>query len=197
MIDGVAHFGVHRDLLALHVEPAQTAIATWIAIQRPGGLEELVEEEATDEALAQFIAANEPVSMAEFRRLCLRGRLADLGEVIDDALSKFGIGLRSLSERWPTVYSVSFLQLYNHLVAKAEFRSRDEGAVLEHGAHLAVADRLGRVRPRTAIVPRAGVSRPRSRLMEVDLPAPLAPSRATVVPGSMVSERSSTASTSP
>ncbi|GAA4511505.1 hypothetical protein [Nonomuraea ferruginea] len=60
--------------------------------------------------------------MTEFRLYCLRSRLGDLGEVIDDGLSKFSVGLRPLGSRWPRAYSVSFLQLYNHLVEKVEFR---------------------------------------------------------------------------
>jgi hypothetical protein len=124
-IDGVHYAGVRRDVVELHIEFAQQAIATWLAIQRPGGLEELIEPEITEDSLARFnaIPGNSPVSsLEEYRRLCLGARLLDLRIVVDGALSKFSVGLDGLSSRWPTVYSVSFLQLYNHLVEKAELR---------------------------------------------------------------------------
>ncbi|WP_219516154.1 hypothetical protein [Nonomuraea ceibae] len=123
-VDGVPHGGVHRGLVDLHVTTAQEAITTWLALQRPDGLDALVDQEATEEEVARFnaVPGNAPLSLEEFRRLCLESRPADLRSIVDGALSKFSIGLRGLSDRWPTVYSVSFLQLYNHLVEKTEFR---------------------------------------------------------------------------
>jgi hypothetical protein len=38
------------------------------------------------------------------------------------ALASFSVGLGELADRYPTIYSVSFLQMYNHLAENAEFR---------------------------------------------------------------------------
>lgn len=121
--------GLHREVVAFYLETAHEAIATWLAIQNPGGLEELVEPTVTEEALAQFnadnadIPGNVPEDLEVYRRICLDVRISDLEGAVDGALSNFSIGLRDLSFRRPTVYSVSFLQLYNHLVERAELRT--------------------------------------------------------------------------
>lgn len=123
-IEGVQFHGVHRDLINFHVQVAQSAITTWLALQRPGGLDDLVMTEATEELLTAYnaVPTNSPMLMADFPSMLLEFRLLDFEQAVDAALSKFSIGLSGLSERQPTVYSVSFLQLYNHLVEKAEFR---------------------------------------------------------------------------
>lgn len=117
--------GVHKDDAQLHIETGQDAISTWLACKREGGLEELVASEVTEEHLArvsedsgQQIAA----SLAEFEELLIGVRLSDLETIMNAALGKFSVGIGGPSQRWPTIYSVSFLQLYNHMVEDATLR---------------------------------------------------------------------------
>lgn len=114
--------GVHRDLVKLHIETAQRAIRTWLACQREGGLEELVAQDVTKEHLAEIREASGhdvADSLDKFEELLIGVRLSDLETVVNAALGKFSIGIRELAHRWPTIYSVSFLQLYNHMVEGA------------------------------------------------------------------------------
>jgi hypothetical protein len=114
--------GVNRADVQLHVETGQHAIRTWLACREEGGLERLVASELTEEHLADVRAASgHPVaeSMDEFQELLIGARLSDLETTMNAALAKFSIGVRELAHRWPTIYSVSFLQLYNHMVEGA------------------------------------------------------------------------------
>ncbi|WP_285783264.1 hypothetical protein [Microbispora sp. NBRC 16548] len=117
-------FGYHRDVVNLHLELAQDAIGTWLACQRPGGLEALVEPEITEDRLAGLQKKNHgwPASLDELQKSLIDVRIQDLEAVISGALSRFSVGIGDLSERTPTVYSVAFLQLYNHLVENAQVR---------------------------------------------------------------------------
>ncbi|MFF0043628.1 hypothetical protein ACFYRG_47015 [Streptomyces mirabilis] len=130
-------FGVHRDLVAIYVRTAQDAITTWLACQREGGLEELVRPHVTEETLADLRSQTQhheqpwPQSLKELRELLIDAELTALQEVLNRALGRFSIGIGDLSDRYPTVYSVAFLQLYNHLV---------EGATVHHCAN----ERCGR-----------------------------------------------------
>lgn len=120
--------GVHRDQVSLHLEIAQDAITTWLACQRPGGLEELVEPEITYEVLEEERALNPhaeppwPRSLDHLREQLIQLRIDRLNDAVNGALSKFSIGLGHLADRNPTVYSVAFLQLYNHLAEDATIR---------------------------------------------------------------------------
>jgi hypothetical protein len=114
--------GVHRDMVKLHVETAQDAIRTWLACQREGGLQELVAQDVTEEhraALKDSSGHTVTHSLDDLEDLLIDVRLSDLETVINAALGKFSIGVRELAHRRPTIYSVSFLQLYNHMVEGA------------------------------------------------------------------------------
>ncbi|MFI6448533.1 hypothetical protein [Kitasatospora sp. NPDC050543] len=122
-------FGVHREQVRLHVETAQAAITTWLACQREGGLEELVAPEVTEETLASIQAENAhqnevwPPSLDYLRNLLIELRVQELKTVLGAALSRFSVGIGGLSDRYPTVHSVAFLQLYNHLAEGAAVRT--------------------------------------------------------------------------
>lgn len=121
-------FGVHRDLVAIYVRTAQAAITTWLACRREGGLEELVRPRVTEETLADLRSQTQdhkpswPQSLEELQELLIDAELTSLQEVLNRALGRFSIGIGDLSDRYPTVYSVAFLQLYNHLVEGATIR---------------------------------------------------------------------------
>ncbi|MFE5326147.1 hypothetical protein ACFRCG_07105 [Embleya sp. NPDC056575] len=120
--------GVHRDLVRLHLETAQEAITTWLACQREGGLEELVEPGVTDAELAAVRAQNPthdppwPASLDELRAVRIWSRVQGLEDALAGALSRFSIGPGDLVDRNPSVYSVAFLQLYNHIAEQATTR---------------------------------------------------------------------------
>jgi hypothetical protein len=118
--------GFYRDDVKHHIEIAHHAIRTWIALQTPGGLEALVEPDLTDTAYAEFKRNNKiyHTSREEFRELVLGSRILEMEEIFDAALSSISVGfVRDPFERdlphGQTVYSSSFLQLYNHMVEHA------------------------------------------------------------------------------
>lgn len=119
-------FGMHRDLLKIYIREAQTAVTTWLACCREGGLDELIETEVTDARLAQLKADNAhrddgwPQTLDVMRQFLLWTRLNQLKTAMQAALRPFSIG--SLAERHPTIYSVAFLQLYNHMAEGATVR---------------------------------------------------------------------------
>ncbi|MFE2718896.1 hypothetical protein ACFXKI_45070 [Streptomyces mirabilis] len=121
-------FSLHGELATLFVREAQSAIATWLALQREGGLDALVEPEVSEEELAQWRAENThreeawPRDLDHLRSLALEIRISDLEGELNAALKPFSIGIGSLSDRYPTVLAVVFLQLYNHLAEDATIR---------------------------------------------------------------------------
>lgn len=121
------HFGgVHRDMVRIHLEKAHAAITTWLACQRKGGLEEQVESEVTPERLAEFNELNagtgRPLDLDGLRDFLIGYNISEMEEIIQAALSPFSIGFGDLADRGPTVYSVAFLQLYNHIAEGAVAR---------------------------------------------------------------------------
>ncbi|WP_245226945.1 hypothetical protein [Streptomyces smyrnaeus] len=126
------HYGpwsLHGDLVRLHISEAQAAIATWLACRRPGGLDELVETEVTEQRLADIAAENDhddssyPKTLEELRSVTLDLRLALLRNALRYNLAAFSVGLGSLTDRQPSILSVAFLQLYNHLAEDATIRT--------------------------------------------------------------------------
>ncbi|MFI7048934.1 hypothetical protein [Streptosporangium sandarakinum] len=119
----VTRDGFHRDLIRLHVESGQEAVRTWLALQREGGIEELIEPELADDKLPHLQENLKTTSLEEIREFLISSKILSLKGTMEGALSKFSIGLGGLDRRLPTIYSVSFLQLYNHMVENAHART--------------------------------------------------------------------------
>lgn len=121
-------FSLHRELATLYVTEAQSAITTWLALRREGGLDALIEPEVSEEELAQWQSENThrddvwPRDLDHLRGLVLDMRISDLVGELNAALKPFSIGIGALSDRYPTILSVVFLQLYNHLAEDATIR---------------------------------------------------------------------------
>ncbi|MFE1781028.1 hypothetical protein ACFW9F_00170 [Streptomyces sp. NPDC059506] len=116
-------WSVHRGLVAIHLREAQEAVGTWIACQREGGLDELIEPDINEESLA--LVRKEGLDVRDFdqlREIELWLRLGQLQNSLHAALSSFSIGIGSLADRRPTIYSVAFLQMYNHIAENATIR---------------------------------------------------------------------------
>jgi hypothetical protein len=122
-------WSLHGELVRLHISEAQGAIATWLACRRPGGLDELVETEVTEQHLADIAAENDhddsgyPTTLEELRSTTLGLRLALLRSALRYNLAPFSVGLGSLTDRQPSILSAAFLQLYNHLAEDATIRT--------------------------------------------------------------------------
>lgn len=121
-------FALHGELATLFVSEAQDAIATWLALGREGGLDALVDAEATEEELARWQADNSdqqetwPRDLDHMREELLDLKISSLTSSLNSALERFSIGIGSLDDRYPTLLSVAFLQLYNHLAENATIR---------------------------------------------------------------------------
>jgi hypothetical protein len=57
-------------------------------------------------------------SLDSLRELLIFERLSELRSVLNQALSRFSLGLRELSDRNPSIYGVAFLQLYDHMLER-------------------------------------------------------------------------------
>jgi hypothetical protein len=125
----------HVDEVRLHIEKAQDAVKTWIALQAPDNYEavvELVTPELTDEAYKYFVenSTAEDVSWETFRDIHLSVRLSRMTETMNAALSGMQVGVieavfdyqENQLPGYHTVYSTSFLQLYNHMVEQATLK---------------------------------------------------------------------------
>jgi hypothetical protein len=121
-------FSLPGELATLYITEAQTAIATWLALRREGGLDALVEPDVSEEQLAQWRADNSdreevwPRDLEHLRELVLEFRITHLEGELNAALKPFSIGIGSLNDRYPSILSVIFLQLYNHLAEDATIR---------------------------------------------------------------------------
>lgn len=121
-------FGIHRDLFKIYIREAQEAITTWLACCREGGIDELIDPEVTEAELSRLRAQNAhrddgwPQSLEVLREFLLWTRLSQLKGAMQAALKPFSIGIGSLADRHPTIYSVAFLQLYNHMAEGATVR---------------------------------------------------------------------------
>ncbi len=123
-----APFCLHGELATLYLTQAQSAITTWLALRREGGLDALIEPEVCEEQLAQWRSGNThrdekwPRDLDHMRELVLGMRIGDLVGELNAALKPFSIGIGSLDDRYPSILSVAFLQLYNHLAEEATIR---------------------------------------------------------------------------
>ncbi|WP_406154581.1 hypothetical protein OG806_49500 [Streptomyces sp. NBC_00882] len=121
-------FCLHGELAMLYVTQAQAAITTWLALRREGGLDALVETEISEEKLAQWQSDNThrdtvwPRDLAHMRDIVLGMKISDLVDELNAALRPFSIGIGGLTDRYPSILSVVFLQLYNHLAEDATIR---------------------------------------------------------------------------
>jgi len=120
--------GYHKDYVRLHLEIAQGAIRTWIALQTEGGVEELVEPGVTDDELRRIQEENAdagelwPADLDNLRKLLIDTRIDEFKETLNAALREYSVGIGDLSEKDSTIYSCSFLQLYNHMAEESVFR---------------------------------------------------------------------------
>ncbi|MFJ5779927.1 CGNR zinc finger domain-containing protein [Streptomyces sp. NPDC093094] len=121
-------FSLHGELATLFVTQAQEAVTTWTALRREGGLDALIDAEATEEMLAEMRAANTdrdevfPHDLAHLRELLIDLRIGNLHSTLNSALEPFSIGIGTLTDRLPSLLSVALLQLYNHLAEDATIR---------------------------------------------------------------------------
>jgi hypothetical protein len=126
----------HKDEVRLHLELAQDAIRTWIALQSPDSYEAVKEVAASELAGKAYEHSPEQgtveeVTGQEFEDLVLSVRLSRLTETMNAALS--GIHVGAIDAVFPheekqlpghhTVYSTCFLQLYNHMVEQATLKT--------------------------------------------------------------------------
>ena len=122
--------GFHREEIGLHIKTAQDSIKTWIALQTPGDLEVLVEPELTDENFKFFQqeSTEEDRSWDSFKSLVLSIRESEMIDNLNAALSSISVGvivfhhLESGVAGYHTVYSLAFLQLYNHMAEEAALK---------------------------------------------------------------------------
>lgn len=125
----------HKEEVRLHIETAQYAIKTWMALQSPDNYEALEELEAlelTDEAYADFKenSTDEDLSREYFTNLVLSVRVKNLTEILNAALSDIQVGVVHTAfddepkglPGYHTIYSTAFLQLYNHMVEQAAIK---------------------------------------------------------------------------
>ncbi|EKX65594.1 hypothetical protein [Streptomyces ipomoeae] len=121
-------FCLHGELATLYVTQTQAAITTWLALRREGGLDALVEAEVSEEQLAQWQSDNThrdeawPRDLDHMREIMLGMKISDLVDELNAALKPFSIGIGGLTDRYPSILSVVFLQLYNHLAEDATIR---------------------------------------------------------------------------
>lgn len=113
--------GYHRDSVRVHMEIAQEATRIWLALQREGGIEELVEPQV--QGIRDSFAEHDlPSSRADALDFLVETSIFDLTQSMNAALKTFSIGVGGLDDRWVTVYSVAFLQMYNHMAEGASVR---------------------------------------------------------------------------
>lgn len=121
-------FCLHGELATVYITQAQAAVTTWLALRREGGLDALVEPEVSEEELARWQSENThreavwPRDLDHMREIVLGIRISDLVSELNAALKPFSIGIGSLTDRYPSILSVVFLQLYNHLAEDATIR---------------------------------------------------------------------------
>ncbi len=121
-------WSLHGELVRVHISEAQEAIGTWLALRREGAFDELVEREVSEQHLTEVQVENAhrndgyPRTLEDLRTSIMSLKLAQLRGALDGALSPFSVGLGSLSDRNPSILSVAFLQLYNHMAEEATVR---------------------------------------------------------------------------
>lgn len=127
----------HKEEVRLHFEALRFLGETWLAMQVPHGLEELIRSQITDEWIALTKAAiKAEVNAVAWEYLALDGddgdeallgmehteRLDKFANLLDAGLSIFHVGVMSPDQRQPTLYSLACLQLYNLTVERSPIR---------------------------------------------------------------------------
>jgi hypothetical protein len=127
----------HKEEVRLHFEALRFLAETWLAMQVPHGLEELIRSQLTEEWIAAEKATiKAEVSTAVWEHLALdedgsyetllgmehTARLDRFESLLDAGLSIFHIGILAPEQRAPTLYSLACLQLYNLIVERAPIR---------------------------------------------------------------------------
>jgi hypothetical protein len=117
--------GCHRECIELHVRTGRRAVEIWTALQAEGGFDDFIESEVTSDLLLQMRSDVEGGldSLDDLQRLLIDERERELEATINAALGRFSIGIGDLAARNPTIYSVSFLQMYNHVAEGATLRT--------------------------------------------------------------------------
>ncbi|MFD8566641.1 hypothetical protein [Streptomyces sp. NPDC059639] len=121
-------FALHGELATLFLTQAQEAVTTWLALRTEGGLDALVDAAATEEELPRWQMTHNdgsqtfPRDLEHLRELVLDVRIGNLKSTLNAALEPFSIGIGGLADRYPSILSVAFLQLYNHLAEEAPIR---------------------------------------------------------------------------
>ncbi|WP_433080072.1 hypothetical protein ACQP1P_41945 [Dactylosporangium sp. CA-052675] len=111
--------------LAVHLSEVRRAVQILTASRTPGGLEALVEPDVSLSLLSQMNEGGEefPATLEDLQHVLIQGCEQELEEIVNSALSKFSVGVGDLSTRQPSVYAVSFLQMYNHICESAVVRT--------------------------------------------------------------------------
>jgi hypothetical protein len=114
----------HKDEVRLHFEALRFLGETWLAMQTPDGLDNLVGPALTEELIAE-IKANLDLEEIDYETvLQMEGmaRIDRFEDLLDAGLSIFHVGISSPEERSGTIYSIACLQLYNLTVEQAPIR---------------------------------------------------------------------------
>jgi hypothetical protein len=123
--------GFHADDVKRHLERAQSSIKTWLALQTDGGLEERLDTELTEEYFQAWVKVNTEIgwrtglNREDFRKFMHAEFINELESTLNAALSGISVGISFRDQRHHrslTIYSASFLQLYNHMAEGATIR---------------------------------------------------------------------------
>ena len=135
--DEIGEDGFHADDVRRHLQRAQSSVKTWLALQTDDGLEERVDNEFTDEHFQKWVKVNtegganrrRTLDHEDFRKFMHDEFLLELESTLNAALSGISVGIefhpfRDLRHHHAplTIYSASFLQLYNHMAEEATVR---------------------------------------------------------------------------
>lgn len=136
--DEIGEDGFHADDVRRHLERAQSSIKTWLALQADDGLEERLDNELTDEHFQEWVKVNTEgganrwttLDREDFRNFMHDEFLGELESTLNAALRGISVGIEfhpypdAPNHHAPlTVYSASFLQLYNHMAEEATVRN--------------------------------------------------------------------------
>jgi hypothetical protein len=128
--------GFHTNEVRRHVEEAQFAVKTWMALQEPESYEAVKELAFTEYPSRKFYkhhpeqGTDEEITGQTFEELAISVMVSRLTEAMNAALSGIHVGvIRAVFDYqenqipgYHTVYSTCFLQLYNHMVEQVPLK---------------------------------------------------------------------------